>query len=174
MSRALLLLLLALPLPVLADAPPPSLAFDGPADAPSLALETDPGRPIYRFAAYIDPVALFLDGYGLSVLTGLGRFASITLSPFGAKSDGGTLGLELGLHVRPFGRGVQGLTVGAGGGARLSRQDDDRGFRLFAEAGYMHVLGGLLVGGSLGLDVRVGEDERFAPRVRVVLGYAFR
>lgn len=170
MPRFLLLLALTLPAPALAQETAPRT--DAP--APSLALETDAGRPFYRFATYLDPVALFLDGYGLSVVACPSRFLSVTFSPFGAKKDGGTLGVELGIHARPFGRGVHGLSVGGGGGALLMRKDEQRAFRVFAEAGYTHVLGGLFLGGSLGVDLRFEDGARdVTPRVRVALGFAF-
>jgi hypothetical protein len=170
MPRFLLLLVLALPAGALAQEAAPRT--DAP--APSLALETDAGRPFYRFATYIDPVALFLDGYGLSVVACPSRFLSVTVSPFGAKKDGGTLGLELGLHARPFGRGVHGLALGGGGGALLMRGEDASAFRVFAEAGYTNVLGGLFLGGSVGVDVRFEDGSRdVGARVRVALGFAF-
>lgn len=174
MPKLVALFVLLSPWSVLAQ---PSALGTAPIDAPapSLSLPSDPDRPIYRFATYIDPVGLFLDGYGLSVVACPSRFLSVTLSPFGARAEGGTLGLELALTVRPFGRGVHGLGVGIGAGAVMMREDDGRELRVFGELGYTHVLGGFFLGGSAGLGVSFEDGARaLAPRVRAVLGFAFR
>jgi hypothetical protein len=168
MQRFLVLALLLTPAVALADED---------AIAPPLALDIDPARPMYRYATYIDPVALFQDGYGFSVMASLGRFASVTISPFGKGGDDGTLGLELGLHARPLGRALHGPFVGGGVGALLLRGegDDEEAFRVFADAGYGHVLGGMLLGASLGATVTFTDGTRdVAPRIRVMLGFAFR
>lgn len=166
MFRILALAVLLIPTHVFADED---------AAAPPLSLDLDPARPLYRYATYIDPVAIWKDGYGLSVVGCLGRFASVTASPFGKGGDDATLGLELGVHARPLGRGVHGPFVGGGVGALLMRGEHEQAFRVFADAGYGHVFGGMLIGGAVGATVVFTDGERdLSPRVRVVLGFAFR
>ncbi len=148
--------------------------------APSQALDSDPSSPVPRIALTVDPLALYFGSYGLSVEFAPRRYQSVWISPAWARSgvrEG--LALELGWHLWPQGRGLDGIFLGPIAGVGTSRGAGRQlSVRGGAELGYQAVWGALSMGLAVGVDYdwrRQDEEVRSGAtlRVRLAFGWAY-
>jgi hypothetical protein len=169
---------------VLLSVASPALGQSSPAspdaDAPSQALRSDPAPPVPKIALTADPLAIYFGRYGFSFELAPRRLHSLWISPAWAHAgprEG--LSLELGWHIWPLGRGLDGLFLGPVAGIATSRGPGRRlALRGGAEAGYQAVWGALAVGLAVGVDYawqRRGDELSRGPslRVRLSFGWAY-
>ncbi len=85
--------------------------------------------------------------------------------------------LEVGYALAPQGLGVEGLQIGLTA-AVLLESDGPRAIRTGGELAYQHVWGSVALGAAAGVDrqlgLQQGVEDRWVPRMRLFLGWAWR
>jgi len=162
------------------------LLFAAPARAddvapPPLSLADERARFRRQVAVEADAAALLFGEYVVRVGVSPGRYVVVFVSPSYRRLEGlHGAGLELALELRPLGRGLDGLHIGAFGGAAYfpAEQGAARHLRVGADAGYTYAWGQLLVGASVGASRSFVRGPLPPPRrvdlvVRGLIGFAF-
>ncbi len=145
---------------------------------PSQEVATDPDVPVYVLSLTADALQAVLGRYLVRLDYAPGDHHVLFLrSGWDRASARSAVLLEVGYALAPQGLGVEGLQLGLAAGVLLDAEGP-RAVRTGGELAYQHVWGSVALGVGAGVDrqlgLRQGIADRWVPRMRLFLGWAWR
>ena len=145
---------------------------------PSQEVRTDPAVPVYVLSLTADALEAAFGRYLVRLDYAPGDHHLLFLrSGWDRTSVRSAVLLEAGYALAPQGLGVEGLQLGLAAAVLLGA-DGPRAARAGAELAYQHVWGSVALGAAAGVDrqlgLQQGVEDRWVPRMRLFLGWAWR